>query len=123
VEHTLVGTALGRQLLQIGGDPAGEVMAFWPSLLMTGDMWAALAEHFGRSRRVVLVDPPGHGLSERLTCTRYFERCAQCVVDILDHLATQRADVVGNLVVVLIAYTQRKRFSKVPVDADLDEVG
>ena len=34
---------------------------FWPSLLMTGDMWAAQAEHFGDRYRVILVDPPGHG--------------------------------------------------------------
>ncbi len=34
---------------------------FWPSLLMTGDMWAAQADHFGIEHQVILVDPPGFG--------------------------------------------------------------
>ena len=32
---------------------------FWPSLLMTGDMWAAQADHFGAENQVILVQPAG----------------------------------------------------------------
>jgi len=69
---------------------------FWPSLLMTGDMWSAQARHFADRYRVVLVDPPGHGESEPLTRTFTFEECARCIVDVLDALGVERAHVVGN---------------------------
>src|SRR5690242_5432280 len=71
-------------------------MMFWPSLLMTGDMWAAQAAHFGASHHVILVDPPGFGESQRLTATFTFEECARCIVDILDALGVQRTHFVGN---------------------------
>ena len=46
--------------------------------------------------RVVLVDPPGHGDSERLTRAFTFDECAQCIVDVLDGLGIDRAHFVGN---------------------------
>ncbi|MGY4654306.1 alpha/beta fold hydrolase [Mycobacterium sp. URHB0021] len=69
---------------------------FWPSLLMTGDMWTAQADHFGTDHHVILVDPPGHGGSEKLTAPFSFADCVQCVVDILDGLGVQRTHFVGN---------------------------
>ena len=89
-------TVLGRVQVRVSGDPPGDAMLFWPSLLMTGDMWAAQADHFGGDRRVVLVDPPGHGRSERLTAPFSFDECARCVVDILDGLGIERAHFIGN---------------------------
>ncbi|MGU3501414.1 alpha/beta fold hydrolase [Mycobacterium sp. C31M] len=71
-------------------------MLFWPSLLMTGDMWAGQAAAFGERARVVLIDPPGHGGSEKLTAGFTFTDCAQCVVDVLDGLGVDRAHFVGN---------------------------
>ena len=50
---------------------------FWPSLLMTGDMWTAQADHFGAQRQVILVDPPGHGGSQKLTAPFTFDDCAR----------------------------------------------
>ncbi len=87
-------TRLGRLRVQVDG--GGEPMLFWPSLLMTGDMWRAQAEYFGPQRRVILVDPPGHGGSEKLTAPFGFDDCAGCVVDILDGLEIERAHFVGN---------------------------
>ena len=69
---------------------------FWPSLLMTGDMWAAQADHFADRCRVILVDPPGHGGSQKLTAPFSFDECVQCIVDILDGLGIERAHFVGN---------------------------
>ena len=69
---------------------------FWPSLLMTGDMWAAQADHFGSGHQVILVDPPGFGESQKLTAPFTFEDCARCIVDILDGLGVQRTHFVGN---------------------------
>ncbi|WP_344414791.1 alpha/beta hydrolase [Amycolatopsis minnesotensis] len=89
-----VPTVLGRIRVRVGGE--GPAMLFWPSLLMDGSLWAAQAGHFGTGRRVVLVDPPGHGASEPLTRGFSFDECARCVVDILDGLDLTAADFVGN---------------------------
>ncbi len=90
----MVDTALGRLGVQVRG--SGDAMMFWPSLLMTGDMWSAQADHFGDRNRVILVDPPGHGKSEKLKQTFDFADCARCIVDILDALGEDRAHFVGN---------------------------
>jgi 3-oxoadipate enol-lactonase len=89
-----VDTVLGRVHVRISG--TGEAMLFWPSLLMTGDMWAAQADHFGTEHQVILVDPPGFGESQKLTAPFTFDDCARCIVDILDGLGVQRAHFVGN---------------------------
>lgn len=92
--ESLIDTALGRVRVQIRG--SGEAMMFWPSLLMTGDMWAAQADHFSAERQVILVDPPGHGGSQKLTAPFTFDDCARCIVDILDGLGVERAHFIGN---------------------------
>lgn len=96
MEDLRCDTTLGRLRVQVGGNPAGGTLLFWPSLLMTGDMWTAQADYFSPQHRVILVDPPGHGGSEKLTAAFSFEQCAQCVVDILDSLDVPRTHFVGN---------------------------
>jgi 3-oxoadipate enol-lactonase len=93
-ESQLIDTALGSVRVQVSG--SGEAMMFWPSLLMTGDMWAAQALHFGAERQVILIDPPGHGGSQKLTAPFSFEDCARSIVDILDGLGVERAHFIGN---------------------------
>jgi 3-oxoadipate enol-lactonase len=90
----LIDTVLGAVRVQVRG--SGEAMMFWPSLLMTGDMWAGQADHFSAEHQVILVDPPGFGGSQKLTAGFSFEDCARCIVDILDGLGIQRAHFVGN---------------------------
>lgn len=94
LKDTSVPTALGRIRVRTAG--IGKPIVFWPSLLMTGDMWAAQAEHFAPRHRVILVDPPGHGGSQPLTTCFTFDECARCVVDVLDGLDVERAHFVGN---------------------------
>jgi 3-oxoadipate enol-lactonase len=89
-----VDTALGTLRVQVGG--AGSPIVFWPSLLMTGDMWHAVADDLVARWQVVLVDPPGQGGSQPLTDMFTFGDCARCVVDILDGLGIDRAHFVGN---------------------------
>lgn len=89
-----VTTRLGRLRVQTAG--TGETILFWPSLLMTGDMWAGQAEAFEGEHQVVLVDPPGHGGSEKLSGPFTFDECAQTVADVLDGLGIERAHFVGN---------------------------
>jgi 3-oxoadipate enol-lactonase len=69
---------------------------FWPSLFMTGEMWAGQVSHFRDRYRTVVVDPPGHGGSEPLTEMFSFEDCAHCVVEILDSLGIDEAHFVGS---------------------------
>jgi 3-oxoadipate enol-lactonase len=89
-----VATPLGRLRLQVGG--SGPAMLFWPSLLMTGDLWSGQAAHFAATHRVVLVDPPGHGGSERLTAAFDFDQCAATIAAVLDALGEPVATIVGN---------------------------
>jgi 3-oxoadipate enol-lactonase len=95
VRTTLLDTTLGRVSVQVNSSD-GPAMLFWPSLLMTGDMWAAQAAHFGAGNRVILVDPPGHGGSDPLTAMFSFADCARCIADILDGLGVERAHIIGN---------------------------
>src|SRR5689334_22321388 len=94
MEEHEVDTALGRVHVRTSG--SGEPMMFWPSLLMTGDMWAAQADHFSAEHQVILVDPPGFGESQKLTAPFTFDDCARCIVDILDGLGVTRTHFVGN---------------------------
>ena len=94
MEDVRLDTALGTMRIQVHG--SGEVMMFWPSLLMTGDMWASQAHHFADRCCVILVDPPGHGQSQKLTAMFDFADCARCIVDILDGLGVERTHFVGN---------------------------
>jgi 3-oxoadipate enol-lactonase len=89
-----VETALGTLRVQVGG--VGSPIVFWPSLLMTGDMWHAVADDLVARWHVVLVDPPGQGGSQPLTDMFTFGDCARCVVDIVDGLGIDRAHFVGN---------------------------
>jgi 3-oxoadipate enol-lactonase len=95
VRTTLIDTVLGRVSVQVN-ESTGPTLLFWPSLLMTGDMWAAQAAHFRVRNRVILVDPPGHGGSAPLTGMFSFDDCARCIADILDGLGVERAHVIGN---------------------------
>jgi 3-oxoadipate enol-lactonase len=90
-----VDTALGTIRVQVSAG-IGTPVLMWPSLLMTGDLWAGQAARFGDSQRLVLVDPPGHGGSAPLRAMFSFTDCARCVVDLLDGLDIDRAHFVGN---------------------------
>jgi len=89
-----VDTVLGTVRVQVGG--SGDPIMFWPSLLMTGDMWHGAADGLVGRSQVILVDPPGHGGSQPLTGMFSFGDCARCIVDILDGLGVDRTHFVGN---------------------------
>ena len=93
VDHD-VPTVLGRIRVRTDGD--GPAMVMWPSLLMTGDLWAAQAAHFTDRFTVLVVDPPGHGGSEPLDHGFTFEECATVIEQVLDHFGVPRAHVLGN---------------------------
>jgi 3-oxoadipate enol-lactonase len=90
-----VDTVLGAIRVRVSRG-AGPAVLMWPSLLMTGELWAGQAARFGDSNRVVLIDPPGHGGSAPLRAPFSFADCAHCVVDLLDGLGIAKAHFVGN---------------------------
>ena len=94
VDEQQVDTVLGKVRIRTSG--TGAAVMFWPSLLMTGDMWSAQADHFSATQQVILIDPPGHGGSQKLTAPFTFDDCARVIVDILDSLGVQRTHFVGN---------------------------
>ncbi|WP_078311640.1 MULTISPECIES: alpha/beta fold hydrolase [unclassified Mycobacterium] len=89
-----IQSCLGGLHVRVGGE--GPAILFWPSLLMTGSMWADQAEYFAGRYTVIVVDPPGHGDSQALHHMFRFEDCAQAVEQILDTLGIERTHVVGN---------------------------
>jgi 3-oxoadipate enol-lactonase len=89
-----IPTRLGRLRVTVEGD--GEIVLFWPSLLMNRRLWDPQVAALSGSFRTVAVDPPGHGESEHLDRTFTLAECADVVVEILDHLGADRAHVVGN---------------------------
>jgi 3-oxoadipate enol-lactonase len=90
-----VDTVLGKIRVQVSPG-TGPAVLMWPSLLMTGDLWAGQAARFGADNRLVLIDPPGHGGSEPLRAMFSFSDCARCVVDLMDGLGIDKAHFVGN---------------------------
>jgi hypothetical protein len=48
VDDINIDAILGRVRVRAGD--IGEATTFWPSLLMTGDMWMAQADHFASNR-------------------------------------------------------------------------
>ncbi|OBJ40377.1 alpha/beta hydrolase [Mycobacterium colombiense] len=95
LESRSVDTVLGTIRVQVSAG-TGPAVLMWPSLLMTGDLWAGQAAQFGDTHRLVLIDPPGHGGSAPLRAMFSFTDCARCVVDLLDGLDIDRAHFVGN---------------------------
>nr|WP_171974977.1 alpha/beta hydrolase [Mycobacterium colombiense] len=95
LESRSVDTVLGTIRVQVSAG-TGPAVLMWPSLLMTGDLWAGQAARFGDTHRLVLIDPPGHGGSAPLRAMFSFTDCARCVVDLLDGLDIDRAHFVGN---------------------------
>lgn len=94
LQDRYIQSCLGGLHVRIGGE--GPAILFWPSLLMTGSMWADQARYFAARHTVILVDPPGHGDSQALSRMFRFEDCAHGIEQILDALGIERAHIVGN---------------------------
>ncbi|GAB5903715.1 MULTISPECIES: alpha/beta fold hydrolase [Mycobacteroides] len=94
LQDRYVQSCLGGLHVRVGGN--GPAILFWPSLLMTGSMWAEQARYFADRYTVILVDPPGHGDSQALHRMFRFEDCAHSIEQILDTLGIERAHLVGN---------------------------
>lgn len=59
-------------------------------------VWSDVAPALAKDRRVVLLDLPGHGKSEKLAAHYPMERLAAALLDVLEAAQIERAVLVGN---------------------------
>lgn len=59
-------------------------------------VWSDVAPTLARGRRVLLLDLPGHGKSEKLAAHYPMERVAAAVLDVMEAAGISRAVLIGN---------------------------
>lgn len=76
---------------------AGPPAVLWHGMFVDGDSWQALLSELGSSRRLVVIDGPGHGRSDWLLGPASISSCADASCDVLDELGlAEPIDWVGN---------------------------
>lgn len=103
LERRRISTALGEVNVWLGGNADGAAMVFWPSLLVDSAMWRFQYDHYAPTHRVVLVDPPGAGMSEPLHRLFSLTQCGDCLIAVLDALGIARCHLVGTSWGALVA--------------------
>lgn len=93
LESRFVDTDLGRIRFRTCGD--GPAVLLWPNHYLTGLSWRETAQYFADRFTMVLIDPPGHGGSDRLDRDVSAAECAAVVCDVLDDLDASTAHLVG----------------------------
>ena len=88
-------TPVGRVSVRVGGKADGPAMAFWPSVLMDGSMWAYQCAHYAPTHRLLVIDAPGIGRSDPLRRPISLEDSAACLLAVLDALGVERCLLVG----------------------------
>ncbi len=85
----LVETRVGRLFVDVRGE--GDAVVLWPSLLTDGGMWRFQVPALAERWRVITIDPPGHGRSERVNRPFTLEDCADAAIEIMDALGVEQA--------------------------------
>jgi pimeloyl-ACP methyl ester carboxylesterase len=88
-----VSTKVGALHVEVRGK--GQTVFCWPSLFADARTLDVVAEDLARDHRVVVVDGPGHGKSEAPAGAFTLADCADAAMQILDHLAIERATWIG----------------------------
>jgi len=89
-----VETPAGRLHVERSGE--GPAMLLWPHLFCDGRALAAQAAEFSRDHKVLVVDPPGHGLSAPPPRGLSLARCARAALAVLDTAGARDAVVLGS---------------------------
>jgi pimeloyl-ACP methyl ester carboxylesterase len=92
--HQTIETSLGSLRVEIAG--AGPTAVLWHSLFLNNRQWDRVIPSLCRERRLVMIEGPGHGMSEAAVERFTLEDCADAAAGIMDSLDIQRADWVGN---------------------------
>lgn len=86
---------LGVHVEELGARPAPALVLLHPwGLNMT--VWADVAPELAERHRVLLVDLPGHGKSDKPSGPYTMRRLAAAVLDVLDASGVERAVLMGN---------------------------
>ena len=91
-----ISTDFGELVVRTGGNEAGPVMVFWPSLLLDSSMWSYQFEHYAPTYRIVLIDPPGIGRSAPLRRVISVSDSVRCLRRIVNALGINASIVIGN---------------------------
>jgi pimeloyl-ACP methyl ester carboxylesterase len=92
---TSVPTRLGPLHVQTIG--AGPPALLWHSLFVDSTTWARVHQPLAATRRLLLVDGPGHGHNPPVSRPFSLQDCVGAAVDVLDHLDVQQpVDWLGN---------------------------
>ena len=95
IEPTVVPTSLGRVAVHVLG--AGRPTVLWHSMFVDGSSWGFLLPALLPGRRLLVVDGPGCGRSDRLRRTVRVSDSVAAAVEVLTALATGTpVDWVGN---------------------------
>jgi pimeloyl-ACP methyl ester carboxylesterase len=95
IEPVFVPTSLGRIAVHVLG--AGRPTVLWHSMFVDGSSWGFLLPALLPGRRLLVVDGPGYGRSDRLRRTVTVSDSVATAVDVLAALAPGTAvDWVGN---------------------------
>ncbi len=96
LEH-YIATPLGR--LFVAEHNRGfeqPAIVLWPSIFTDHRIYGGLVERLGARYRFVLIDGPGHGMSDGPTDEFTMEACAQSMMAVMDQLGLDRAIVGGT---------------------------
>jgi len=89
-----IPTTVGKLCVEDRG--SGKIaVVLWHSLLCDGSMWRHQTADLERDHRVLVVEGPGHGRSERAPRPFTLDDCADALVQILDAHALEKAVLVG----------------------------
>ena len=94
---------------------SGPLLVFVPGWTMPADIWDPQIRHFAATHHVVALDPRGHGRSEKPSHGYYPSRRGQDIGELLEHLGSEPAVVVGWSLGVqeTLVYTQEHGTNKI----------
>jgi pimeloyl-ACP methyl ester carboxylesterase len=91
----MIETTVGPLAVRVLGE--GPTAVLWPSLFMDGRSWDRVIPALAPGRRLVVIDPPGHGSSGDPGRSYTMRECASAAGQVLDRLAVDDpVDWVGN---------------------------
>ncbi len=94
-DETFVNTRCGR--LHVSEVGSGPVALLWHSLFVDSASWRRIAPLLSESRRLILIDGPGHGASSDPDKRYTMRECAEASLDVLEALSVvEPVDWVGN---------------------------
>ena len=113
-QTTSMTTRLGPLRVRTVG--SGPPAVLWHSLFVDSTTWNRLVPTLAASRRLILIDGPGHGGNPPIDRPFTLDGCAGAAIDVLDHLdVSGPVDWIGNAwgghvgIVFAASYPQRCR--------------